>query len=311
MFVTLDRMHPADGQLVYSQARTGGDRYIYHITQAGQQRIKLATTEAASGTCTFTLEADYFDTQIVEIYQTDVLVQFRSLSIPNAVTQGAGKAVEITFQLAEGDSNRDVTVVLENMERDGETTLKFNTGNSDIVTNNNGTYTISNVVTTGADDATLKVKISALGYETMEATCSNRPLPEKTGTISFANDSQRTSRTNNKQVWENGGITLTNEKGSSYRNVSGNTNPVRFYSGQSLTIDAPGAIKSIIFVCNNSTYATNMKNSISTESGATVTVSGSNVTVTFNNAAEKQFEIRQLSGDVRMNSLSVTYLSEN
>ena len=311
MFVTLDRMHPADGQLVYSQARTGGDRYIYHITQAGQQRIKLATTEAASGTCTVTLEADYFDTQIVEIYQTDVLVQFRSLSIPNAVTQGAGKAVEITFQLAEGDSNRDVTVVLENMERDGETTLKFNTGNSDIVTNNNGTYTISNVVTTGADDATLKVKISALGYETMEATCSNRPLPEKTGTISFANDSQRTSRTNNKQVWENGGITLTNEKGSSYRNVSENTNPVRFYSGQSLTIDAPGAIKSIIFVCNNSTYATNMKNSISTESGATVTVSGSNVTVTFNNAAEKQFEIRQLSGDVRMNSLSVTYLSEN
>ena len=88
MFVTLDRMHPADGQLVYSQARTGGDRYIYYIKQAGQQRIKLATTEAASGTCTVTLEADYFDTQTVEIYQTDVKVMFNSWvkSTNNSVT---------------------------------------------------------------------------------------------------------------------------------------------------------------------------------------------------------------------------------
>ena len=69
MFVTLDRMHPADDQLVYSQIRAEGDRYIYRIKQAGTQTIRLATTEAEAGLCTVTLQADYFDTQTVTIDQ--------------------------------------------------------------------------------------------------------------------------------------------------------------------------------------------------------------------------------------------------
>ena len=76
MFVTLSRMHPADGQLVYSQVKAGGDRYIYRIKQAGQQRIKLATTEAVGGACAITLQADYFDTQTVRIYQDFVDAKF-------------------------------------------------------------------------------------------------------------------------------------------------------------------------------------------------------------------------------------------
>ena len=64
------------------------------------------------------------------------------------------------------------------MARGGNTTLTFNTENSGgIVTNNNGTYTITDVVTTGANNntSTLKVTISAAGYNAKEATCSNRP----------------------------------------------------------------------------------------------------------------------------------------
>ena len=76
MYVILDRMHPADDQLVYSQARAEGDRYIYRIKQAGTQTIKLATTEDVGGTCTVTLQADYFDTEIVEIKQADVDATF-------------------------------------------------------------------------------------------------------------------------------------------------------------------------------------------------------------------------------------------
>ena len=312
MYVTLDRLHPDDDQLVYSQAKTGGDRYIYRIKQAGTQTIKLATTEDVGGTCTVTLQADYFETQSVTINQKQM--EFRSLTIPAKVFEGTGRAVEITFQLEAGDSNRDVTVVLENMARNGETTLKFNTGNSNIVTNNNGTYTINNVVTTGAADATLKVKISSLGYADKEAICSDRPAPEKTGTISFANADQRKSQDKNTQVWSNDGITLTNEKNKSNTNVSSNTNPVRFYNGQKLTIEASGAIKSITFVCYYTTYgtnyATNLNNSIGTVSGATVSTSGSNVTITFDKATATQFVINQLSADVRLNSLSVTYIQE-
>ena len=69
MYVTLDRMHPADDNLVYSQIRAEGDRYVYSIKQAGTQTIRLATKEATKGTCTVTLQADYFDTQTVTINQ--------------------------------------------------------------------------------------------------------------------------------------------------------------------------------------------------------------------------------------------------
>ena len=69
MFVTLNRMHPADDQLTVSQAKAEGDRYIYLINEAGPQTIRLATTEDAGGTCAVTLQADYFDTQTVEIRQ--------------------------------------------------------------------------------------------------------------------------------------------------------------------------------------------------------------------------------------------------
>ena len=310
MFVTLDRLQPADDQLIYYQAKVGGDRYIYRIKQSGKQTIKLATTEAAVGDCIVTLEADYFDTQSVTIRQKGM--EFRSLTIPNSVTEGTGRAVNITFQLAAGDSNRDVTVVLENMARNGETTLTFNTGNSGgIVTNNNGTYTITNVVTTGADTATLKVTISATGYENKEVTCGNRPSQYTTGTISFANTSQRTSRINNQQVWENAGITLTNDRnGNNNNRVTDNVNPVRFYTNHMLTIEAPGVIKSITFDCNSSNYANAMKNSIGTLSGANVTVSNDKVTVEFTTATEKEFVVKKLTANVYMDSLSVTYYNQ-
>ena len=409
MYVTLDRLHHDGDQLVYSQAKAGGDRYIYRIKQAGEQTIRLATTEDVGGTCTVTLEADYFDTESVTINQ--VGREFRSLNITNnRIAQGLGRNVNITFQLASAEGNnaqKDVTITLVNMAVGGKNTYTFNTGDSNAVTNNNGTYTIKNVVT--ADDPTgeLKVTITAKGYSSKEATFKERPTskftaslnktslgasageevelsfssndlldgmdvtleldglkpktdlptravtryvytvsgtgtqkitlvttgttttsktctvklkadyfdtqsvtidqqaPQTTGTISFANADQRISRDTNQQVWKNAGITLTNEKSSSNRDVSNNTNPVRFYSGQKLTIGAEGNIKSITFVCNNSTYATNLKNSI----GTSATVNGSNVIVEFTSATANTFEIN-LSADVRLNSLSVTYYTK-
>ena len=69
MYVTLGRMHPADDNLVYSQIRAEGDRYVYRIKQSGTQTIRLATNDANSGTCTVTLQADYFANQTVTIDQ--------------------------------------------------------------------------------------------------------------------------------------------------------------------------------------------------------------------------------------------------
>lgn len=187
MYVTLDRMHPADGQLVYSQARAEGDRYIYRIKQAGKQTIKLATTEDVGGTCAVTLQADYFETETVEIQQ--VGREFGSLNITNnGIAQGLGRSVNITFQLAEGDSNRDVTVVLENMAINGNKSVTFNTGDSNAVTNNNGTYTIKNVVTADDPAGELKVTITAKGYSSKETTFNKeRPKPKFTASLNKTN----------------------------------------------------------------------------------------------------------------------------
>ena len=181
MYVTLDRMYPADDQLVYSQARAEGDRYLYRIKQAGKQTIKLATSHDEGGSCKVTLQADYFATETKEIQQ--IGSEFRSLNITNnRIAQGTGRSVNITFQLAAAEGNnaqKDVTVTLTNMTINGEHTVTFNTGDNNFVTNNNGTYTIKNVVTADDPAGQLKVTITAKGYSSREATF-NKERPRGT-----------------------------------------------------------------------------------------------------------------------------------
>ena len=135
-------------------------------------------------------------------------------------------------------------------------------------------------------------------------------LVEKTATLSFASTAQRTSQSTSQQVWEQNGIKLINDKGSG-SDIGNYSNPARFYKNSKLTLVAPGNIKSIKFVCNSGSYATAMKDSVGTVAGAEVTVSGSNVTVTFTEATSNEFIVASLTGgQVRMNSLSVTYMGE-
>ena len=190
MYVTLDRMHPADDQLVYSQARAEGDRYLYRIKQAGTQTIKLATSHDEGGSCKVTLQADYFATETKEIKQ--VGLEFRSLNITNnRIAQGTGRSVNITFQLATEEGNnaqKDVTVTLTNMTINGEHSVTFNTGDNNAVTNNNGTYTIKNVVTADDPAGQLKVAITAKGYSSREATFNKeRPKPKFTTSLDKTN----------------------------------------------------------------------------------------------------------------------------
>lgn len=112
MFVTLDRLYPADDQLVYSQAKAGGDRYIYRIKQAGKQTIKLATTDAAVGLCTVTLHADYFDTQSVEILQSNVFAtaEFREWSGTNADYVIVGQTVRYYVNVSSSSEPTSVTI---------------------------------------------------------------------------------------------------------------------------------------------------------------------------------------------------------
>ena len=129
-------------------------------------------------------------------------------------------------------------------------------------------------------------------------------------TLSFADKAQRTTFTSTQQIWEQNGIKVTNNKASSSNAVADYAKPARFYAGSNLEVTAPGAISMIVFDANSSSYATAMKNSIGTVSGATVTVSSDKVTVTFTTAVES-FVVAKLTAQVRMDSITVTYIPEN
>lgn len=127
---------------------------------------------------------------------------------------------------------------------------------------------------------------------------------EQTHTITFDNKNKRTEFTTKIQVWEENGITVTNNKSASTSNVADYANPARFYASSNLVIEMPGMTK-IVFDANNGTYATAIKNSIGTT--ATATVSSDKVTVTFNEAVDS-FTISKLTAQVRMDSITVTVL---
>ena len=126
-----------------------------------------------------------------------------------------------------------------------------------------------------------------------------------TASLSFASTSQRTLQSTTQQIWEQNGITLTNDKGASTSDIGTYYNPARFYKDSKITVEAPGNITKIEFVCDSSSYATALNSSIT--SGGNVSVSGSTVTV-IPSASATSFVIAKLSGgQVRMRSLNVTY----
>ena len=125
--------------------------------------------------------------------------------------------------------------------------------------------------------------------------------PAGSAELSFASSANRTSWDSSQQTWEQNGVKLINEKGSSTSNVADYVAPARFYKSSKITIEYAGMTK-IEFVCNSGSYATALKSSITT---GTVTVSGSVVTVVLDEAADSYVISSLTGGQVRMDSLTV------
>ena len=137
------------------------------------------------------------------------------------------------------------------------------------------------------------------------------PDPEPTpgagesATIYFDNVANRTSYSTEQQVWEQNGITVTNDKAASSSDVGDYSNPARFYKSSNVTVEADAAFSQIVFNCDDykATYPTDLQNSISSGS---VTVDGTVVTVTLSSAATS-YAITSLAGQVRVDSITVVY----
>lgn len=117
--------------------------------------------------------------------------------------------------------------------------------------------------------------------------------------LSFADKVQRTSYSSDKQVWEQNGITLTNDKGSSTSNVGDYAGPARFYKNSSITIEYAYPMYKIVFDCNEDESITNLKSVINDAS-----VAGDIVTVEFDEPVES-YTITLSAGQVRLDNLTI------
>ena len=124
-----------------------------------------------------------------------------------------------------------------------------------------------------------------------------------TATLSFADKAQRTTYTTSQQVWEQNGITFTNNKSNSTTNVADYAAPARFYKNSEIIVECSlGNITQIVFTCSSSTYASALGTSINGS-----TVSGSNVTVALDGTSNSYTISSLTGGQVRMDEVAVTY----
>ena len=128
----------------------------------------------------------------------------------------------------------------------------------------------------------------------VDANCHN---------LSFSAKANRTEFDTSKQVWQQNGVTVTNNKSASTSNVADYAGPARFYASSQLIVEYSGMTK-IIFDCNNKDYATALVGSIGTVSGVTVTQNNDKVTVVFASAVDS-FNIAKLNAQVRMDAIDV------
>lgn len=121
----------------------------------------------------------------------------------------------------------------------------------------------------------------------------------ETAILSFADIANRTSYSTTQQVWEQNGITLTNNKATSTTNVADYSNPARFYKNSELIVEANGNISKIVFTCSggNSYYLSDVTNGVSDGAVTTVTLDGTS----------NSYTIPSLANQVRLASVEVTY----
>ena len=120
--------------------------------------------------------------------------------------------------------------------------------------------------------------------------------------ISFENPADRTSLSDDQQIWEKYGIKVTNNKAESTSNVADYAGPARFYKNSEIVIEYANMGK-LVFHSSEAKYRTPL---VSCIEGATVTENAEEGTVTVEFAeAKDSFTIKLTAGQVRVDSIEV------
>ena len=166
----------------------------------------------------------------------------------------------------------------------------------------NGILTITAAENTTADTIKGNITVTCgtlsqvISVSQLGASSGNQTVVE--ATISFADKANRTSYSTEQQIWEQNGIKVINDKGSSTSNVGDYAAPARFYKSSNVSIEAPGAILSIAIDCSglDAKYVT----AWGTAENGIVTISCDGTSTTYS--------INTLSAQARANAITVTYL---
>jgi len=126
-------------------------------------------------------------------------------------------------------------------------------------------------------------------------------------TITF-DDSSKAQWSSEQQLWQENGITVTNNKASSTTNIDTSkkySNPARFYKNSEVIIEYPNMI-TIVVNANKADYATALVNSCT---AGTATASGTAVTIVLSEATDS-YTVSLTAGQVRVDSITVYAVEE-
>lgn len=241
---------------------------------------------------------DTVSENIVLCYTTDKDIAVQK-AIAKPVVESVVEGNVVTLSWADVDGAAQYSVACNGKELETVETTRY-----EFEGEYETAYTFVVVAMPKDQEANIPSEGANLVVTTEAAPVVEPEVKETTATITFDNTSKRTILTTSQQVWEENGIKVINDKASS-SNVADYVKPARFYKGSKITVDAPGNIVLIVFDCNSSSYATALKNSIKT---GTVSVSSDKVTVTLSEAVDNYVIASLTGGQVRMDSITVTYL---
>ena len=149
-------------------------------------------------------------------------------------------------------------------------------------------------------------KVAATGHSYSNDKCTVCGAEKSSAsvvTISFADTANRTEFSTSKQVWQQNGITVTNNKSASTVNVADYANPARFYANSEVIIEYPGIVRlEINCVGLEAKYVNGWV--AGAPADATLTSNGNIITLEFSTPVDS-ITYTQLSAQSRANSITV------
>ena len=269
-----------------------GNRAVYN----GLPQLDSATFEKSTG-----LELKAKETTIKELTTEDICtyVTIKGLTVTEVFdNNGQYTTPNITAKDAEGNTIQIYKAVIE---KDGDV-WAVKVGDVVDVTAAVGCYKETlQLRNTKAEE----IVVTQAAPETPEETPDTPQQPTgESVTISFASAANRTELSTTKQVWQQNGITVTNEKTSTSSDIVDYSNPARFYKYSKLTIACTG-MKTIVVNCKYADNAQALLTVVSAMSGVTASLDGTVVTIQLS-AATNSFVIESLSaGKVFVTEITV------